>query len=516
MGIDELTNRKALSGWRPVHRLSGTILVLAVSVVLAACADTNFLSALPTILTDTGRTASLPPDGTDAAAPAQPAPQTAAVTPTPDPAAPRRVDPAPQPAVTPPVLTPPVFAPAAPGPAITPSPLPAPEIVLTAPVVEVDGPVRVALLLPLTGPSAALGESLLNAALMALHEVGDERLMLLPRDTQGLPEGAIDAIEQAVSDGAQIILGPVFSASVQAAAQVTRGLALNMIAFSTDRSVAGDGVYLIGFMPEQQVDRVVSFAVRQGLQRFAAVIPATAYGDTVAGAMQNVAVREGAAITRIEVLTDGPDSFQDSVRVLADYQARRNELVVVRAQLRARDDEVSRRTLGRLEGRDTVSTVGFDAVMLAEGGDRLRALAPLLPFYDVNPARVRFLGTGLWDEPSLGREPSLVGGWFAGPDPKASTEFRTRYQQLYGKLPPRIASLAYDATALAAVLARTRPQPYYETSALINPAGFAGIDGIFRFATSGISERGLAVLEVRPDGLRVVSPAPVSFDRPTN
>jgi hypothetical protein len=139
-----------------------------------------------------------------------------------------------------------------------------------------------------------------------------------------------------------------------------------------------------------------------------------------------------------------------------------------------------------------------------------------LPFYDVDPARVRFLGTGLWDEPSLGREPSLVGGWFAGPDPKASTEFRTRYQQLYGKLPPRIASLAYDATALVAVLARTRPQPYYEASALTNPAGFAGIDGIFRFATSGISERGLAVLEVRPDGLRVVSPAPVSFDRPTN
>ena len=154
--------------------------------------------------------------------------------------------------------------------------------------------------------------------------------------------------------------------------------------------------------------------------------------------------------------------------------------------------------------------------MLAEGGDRLRALAPLLPFYDVDPARVRFLGTGLWDEPSLGREPSLVGGWFAGPDPKAGKGFRTRYQQLYGKLPPRIASLAYDATALAAVLARTRPQPYYESSALINPAGFSGIDGIFRFATSGISERGLAVLEVRPDGLRVVSPAPVSFDPPTN
>jgi len=512
-----LTNRQAVSGRRPVHRVRGLILALAVSVVLAACADTNL--RLPTILTDSPRTASLPPDRTDAAPPAEPAapaPQAAAPAPD-DPAAPRRIEPAAPPAAAP-VLRPPLAdrrtTPVAP--IEPPAPSPTPEIALTPPAVDADGPVRVALLLPLTGPSAALGESLLNAALMALYDIGDERLMLMPRDTEGLPEGAIDAVEQAVADGAQIVLGPVFSASVQAAAQVTRARALNMIAFSTDRSVAGDGVYLIGFMPEQQVDRVVTYAARQGLQRFAALVPANAYGDTVLSAMQDVVAREGAALTKLEVLTGGPDSFQESVQVLADYEARRNELNAVRAQLRVRDDEVSRRTLARLEGRETVSEVGFEAVMLAEGGDRLRALAPLLPFYDVDPARVRFLGTGLWDEPSLGREPSLVGGWFAGPTPQASTEFRTRYQQLFGTLPPRIASLAYDAAALAAVLARTRTPPYYGAETLTNPAGFAGIDGIFRFQSDGLSQRGLAVLEVRPDGVKVISPAPVSFDPPTN
>ncbi len=510
-----MTNRQAVWGRRPVHRFRGLIIASAVSVVLAACADTNL--RLPTILTDSTRTASLPPDRTDGAPPTeptQPAPQASVGAPSPDPAAPRRVEPSPS-VATAPVLRPPVVAPATP-PVPRPAPPAAPEIALTPPTVDADGPVRVALLLPLSGPSAALGESLLNAALMALYDIGDDRLTLLPRDTQGLPEGAIDAVEQAVADGAQIVLGPVFSASVQAAAQVTRGRALNMIAFSTDQSVAGDGVYLIGFMPEQQVDRVVSFAARQGLQRFAALIPANAYGDTVVAAIQRVVPREGATITRIEVLTGGPDSFQEPVQILADYQARRSELEAMRAQLRARDDEVSRRTLDRLEGRETVSAVGFDAVMLAEGGDRLRALAPLLPFYDVDPAQVRFLGTGLWDEPSLGREPSLVGGWFAGPEPQASTEFRTRYEQLFGALPPRIASLAYDAAALAAVLARTRSQPYYEASTLTNPAGFAGIDGIFRFRADGISERGLAVLEVRPNGVNVISPAPVSFDPPTN
>jgi len=519
-----VTDRQPVSGLRPLSRLRVAILASAVSLGLAACADTNLGSVLPNIITDVGRRASLPPDPN----PAPQAPQraeVAAATPRAplDAAASRRVEPAPAASeAAAPVLIPPLRAPIAPedrAAAVAPppsQPLPRPDIALKAPVVDDDAPVRVAILLPLSGPNAALGESLLNAALMALYDIGDERLTLLPKDTQGLPEGAIDAVERAVADGAQIVLGPVFSASVQAAAQVTRGRGLNMIAFSTDRSVAGSGVFLIGFMPEQQVARVVSFAARQGLQRFAALVPQTAYGDTITSALQDAVARDGALLTRVQVLAGGPDSFQDPVQVLADYQGRRDELSAIRAQLLARDDEVSRRTLSRLEGRETVSEVGFDAVMLAEGGDRLRALAPLLPFYDVDPSHVRFLGTGLWDEPNLGREPALVGGWFAGPEPQASTEFRTRYEQLFGSVPPRIASLAYDAAALAAVLARTRRAPYYEVEALTNPSGFVGIDGIFRFHADGISERGLAVLEIRRDGLKVVSPAPRSFDPPTN
>ncbi len=516
-----MTDRLPVSGLRRMSRLRFAILATALSVVLAACADTNFGAVLPTIIPDGSRRASLPPDPAPPPAAAAAEARAPVVTPV-DPAAPRRVEPAPgaAPAAAAPVLTPPPTQPPAQGEAqiaLPPPTLPpAPEISLTPPSADEQGPVRVALLLPLSGPNAALGESLLNAALMALFDIGDSRLTLMPKDTEGLPEGAIDAVESAVADGAQIILGPVFSASVQAAAQVTRVRGLNMIAFSTDRAVAGAGVYLIGFMPEQQVNRVVTFAARQGLQRFAALVPQTAYGDTVVAALRDAVAANGVALNRVQVLSGGPDSFQEPVQVLADYDSRRAELAGVRAQLQARDDEVSRRTLQRLEGRDTVSDVGFDAVMLAEGGDRLRALAPLLPFYDVDPVRVRFLGTGLWDEPNLGREPSLVGGWFAGPEPRASTEFRTRYAALFGAVPPRIASLAYDAAALAAVLARTRTQPYYDDAGLTNPAGFAGIDGIFRFRPDGISERGLAVLEVRPDGLKVVSPAPVTFDPATN
>lgn len=515
-----VTDGKPVSGLRLLNRVRVVIFVSAVSVVVAACADTNLGSVLSPIIADGTQTASLPPDRDGAAAaetsatpPTEPAsaPRTE---PTPsDPLASRRIEPAP----ASPALTPPAAATTAEQEAVPPAPAPPPPAIELSPPEDAgDGPVRVALLLPLSGPNAAVGRSLLNAALMALFDIGDDRLTLMPKDTEGLPEGAIDAAERAVEDGAEIVLGPLFSASVQGAAQVTRVSGPNMVAFSTDRSVAGAGVFLIGFLPQQQVDRVVAFAASQGMQRFAALLPDNAYGGTISAALDEAVRRNGAVLTRVEVYTGGPDDFHEPVQRLADYQARRAELAALRNQLQARDDEVSRRTLQRLQGRETVGELGFDAVMLAEGGDRLRALAPLLPFYDVDPSRARFLGTGLWDEPGLGREPSLVGGWFAGPTPEANAEFRNRYAQLYGAPPPRIASLAYDATALAAVLARTREKPYFPVEALTNPAGFAGIDGIFRFGADGLSQRGLAVLKVRPDGLRVVSPAPQTFDQFTN
>ncbi|MSO64348.1 MAG: penicillin-binding protein activator [Alphaproteobacteria bacterium] len=375
-------------------------------------------------------------------------------------------------------------------------------------------PIRIAVVVPLSGPSASLGQGLLNAAMIALFDMGDPRFQLLPRDDEGLPEGAIDAVESALQEGAQLVLGPLFSASVQAAAQVTRAHGVNMIAFSTDREVAGNGVYLIGFTPEQQVERVVTFARSQGLSRFAALVPTSPYGGTIESALRATATRLGSSVIRVERYAPAAQDFAEPVQRLADYRRRRATLDNLRQQ--NQEDEPARRALNRLEERGAIAEAGFDAVLLAEGGERLRALASLLPFYDVHPDRVRFLGTGLWDEPNVGREPALVGGWFAGPPAGERDQFRARYEKIFGEAPPRLASLAYDATALAAVLARAASGPDFSSQALTNPTGFAGIDGIFRFRADGVAERGLSVIEVRPRGVRVLSPAPDSFQAVTN
>jgi hypothetical protein len=155
--------------------------------------------------------------------------------------------------------------------------------------------------------------------------------------------------------------------------------------------------------------------------------------------------------------------------------------------------------------------VDFDAVFIPEGGIVLRALAPLLPYYDIDPEHVKLLGTGLWDDTNVSREPAMIGGWFAAPEPAAAKIFSQRFTKTFGSPPPRIASLAYDAMALAATLSKDPPEKRFSMSAITDPNGFKGVDGVIRFNADGTSDRGLAVLEVEKAGFDIISPAPRSF-----
>lgn len=373
------------------------------------------------------------------------------------------------------------------------------------------GPVRVAILLPLSGPDASLGQALLDAAQLALFDLGDDGLVLLPRDTRGTPEGAARAAQAALAAGAELLLGPLFGTSVVAAAPAARASGVNIVAFSTDRMVAGAGVFLMGFMPEQQVDRVVAFARSAGSRRFAALVPDSAYGIAVVNSLRSATARWGGEVTRVEVYPGDAQAAHRPVKRLAAYERRHAALIARRRELKARGDEASMKALERLAKLETIGEVDFDAVLLSDGGLMLRAVAPLLPYYDIDPAKVRILGTGLWNDPGLGAEPALVGGWFAAPPPQTAAAFEKRYAAAYDRRPPRIASLAYDAMALAAALAQEPGGADFSVRALTDPSGFAGAGGIFRFHTGGVVERGLAVLEVERHGHKVIAKAPKTF-----
>jgi len=367
------------------------------------------------------------------------------------------------------------------------------------PQYETSRSVKVALLLPLSGQHKHLGQAMLKAAQMALFDISKGGIELLPRDTRGTSQGARSAAQTAINEGAQLILGPVFAPAVRAAKSVTQRANVNMIAFSTDWTLSGGNTFIMGFLPFDQVERVINYAGQQGIHRIGVLSPSSEYGNAVLSAYRSMATRAGIETVDISLFSPGSRNISPTVRSFAKY----DERIAAAKMIDEMDPQPAQ--------------MPFDAVLMPIGGDLLKATANLLSQYDLPPRSVRRLGTGLWDDPGLTSDPSLEGGWFAAPSPRARNSFESRFNTLYGAQPTRLSSLAYDATALAAVLAQTGMKQYGQTAfdkrAITNPNGFTGIDGIFRFRSDGIVERGLAILEFRRGRIVVVDEAPRTFQQ---
>ena len=351
-----------------------------------------------------------------------------------------------------------------------------------------SGSVKVALLVPLSGATAELGQAMLDAAELALFEASDDRLTLLPRDTGGNAEGAAKAARAVIGDGARLILGPLLAAEVEAVKPVARNAHLNVIAFSTVTELAGGNTFLMGFLPRQEVVREVGQARDRGLVRFAALAPDSPYGHLMADALRDVAAASGATTTRVE--------FYD--RRTGDTAPAVRRLISGGAAAAAADTAMA-------------APPSFDALLLPEGGATLKQVARQVKAAEGDAKPVQLLGSGLWDVPDIGSEPALLGGWFAAAAPEARQVFEQHFRAVYGHDPPRLASLGYDAAALAGVLSRGTGEEPFSQQAILNPSGFTGVDGLFRFAPGGLVQRGLAVLEVGPQGDVVISPAPQTF-----
>jgi len=319
---------------------------------------------------------------------------------------------------------------------------------------ETVEPVKVALLLPLSGPHAAIGQSMAQAAQLALFDVNDDRFVLLSKDTGGTADGAVKAAREAVADGAGIILGPLFADEVRAIRAANAAGPLNVLAFSTDWTLAGGSIFLMGFTPFDQVERLIAYAAQNTLSPAAIAATPDAYGLAASRAFEDLAVQNGISIARV---LSNPSSYR--------------------------------------------------SVFLPAGGSALTATLPRI----ANPQAVK-LGTGLWDDPAVISNPAMNGAIFAAPSPAARGVFEQRYRQTYGQAPVRIASLAYDATALAAALGLqdgvTTP---FSKDRLTSPNGFSGIDGIMRFRADGRMERGMAILKIQGGRLTEIAPAPAAF-----
>lgn len=349
--------------------------------------------------------------------------------------------------------------------------------------------IKVGLLLPMSGPSAALGRSLLEAAELGLFDkyasipVSRKRaqIILMPKDTEGTPAGARKAAEEAAASGAKLLIGPVFSAEVKAAAPIAQKHDLRLITFSNNPEVAGEGVYLFGFAPDEQAKRVLREAFLRTQGRVGVLAPNNEYGKIVAQAAREIAVLNNKQLAGVELYEPTGSDLNNRIDAL-------------------------------LDGIDMKNDPQLDAVLLAEGPPNINNVLARLALANVTNRNVALLGTGLWDDPSLIGNPGLVGGMFAGSPLMLKNRFEDRYVKQYKHTPPRLASLAYDAVALAATIAESGDAEFTDASfTALN--GFSGpANGIFRFKENGQIERGLAILSIGPKDFLQFAPSPASFN----
>ena len=356
-----------------------------------------------------------------------------------------------------------------------------PIAVPAEPVVQGSG-VKVALLLPLTAPgdTGDIATGMKQAAELALIDAGGSGVTLLTKDTLGTAEGASAAATQALDEGAQLIIGPLLGSEVQAVAPLAQARQIPVIAFSSSSSVAGNGVYLMSFLPEEEVSNIIRYASENGLTKVAGLLPKSQYGAVVERAFLQSAQQRGVTVSGI---TRFP---------------RTNQAMV----------DPARETVGIVNDAGR----GVQALLIAEGGPMLNSLGLNLKNAGFDPTRLKLLGTGLWDNRDTSGIPLAAGGLYAGVSPEMVARFDERYSQQYFGKPDRIASLAYDAVSLSIILARSPQGQQFTQSALTNPEGFQGVNGLFRFRQNGLIERGLAILQVMPGSApKVIAPEPERF-----
>ncbi len=348
------------------------------------------------------------------------------------------------------------------------------------PALQTQSPaLRLAVLVPLSGPSAPLGDGLLNAAQLALVDLKATRVELVPIDTGTSPAQAASAVQEAQKEQVSAIIGPVFADTTKSVAAALSGSSLPAVSFSTDSSAAGSSVFVMGILPELQAAQIVDFAASRGVRNYAILAGNDEYGRLVSAAFTQRARLRGLTVTQVIRLPQNPAELEKTV---VDF---------------------------------ATGPRPVDAVFLPLAPSAARVVSDLLAKSGMTPDKVRRLGTGLWEDTDLAKAPSLQGAWFAAPDPASRARFENKYAQAYGVTPPRIASLGYDATALMIAASRSGlSEGHVARASLLNPNGFLGTDGIFRFRSNGTVDRALAVLELSNGRLNIIAPASRSFLKP--
>ena len=355
--------------------------------------------------------------------------------------------------------------------------------------------IRVGMLLPLSGKYKTLGENLRNAGMLAQFDISSDAFELLFYDTKGTAEGAKEAFNQAIDEKVQIILGPVLATEVGAVRKAKSGRDVPVISFTSDTTKVGKGVYTMALLLSNQAERIIRYACEEGKKRLAILAPDDPSGDIAIETAQKTAKQCGMEVTKLAVYNPTFINYEPYVlSVLPESVALAREK---KEKERLEKKQPKEQPLPEEEPAEEeipiVEQLEFDSLFIADTDNRLKSIASLFALYDVTPDVVPFLGMSTWRELSLTQEGALVDARFSDLPSAGFRSFAQKYKETYRKEPIRLASLTYDAVALAYILGQ---EDAINEESITRPNGFSGVDGLFRFNEDGTSERLLGVSRI--------------------
>ncbi len=342
--------------------------------------------------------------------------------------------------------------------------------------------IRIALLAPFNSDVAGDKEEALNlkaGAELALEKFADGKTVLFSIDSGANPQSAALAARNALNNGADFILGPLFAKGVEAVAPYARTNGATLFSFSTDVTNAGNGVYVLSFLPEDETNRIISYAAARGIKKLVLLIPATKYGERVERQANVTAKALGMTVV-----------FSKS------YDPSKGNSIIAAAQAAA----------PFAKGMKASEIAYF----IPERGAALKMMVKALTEKGANTMRAQFLGTSLWNDDSVLTDSKLFGGWFVATEGEARDNFEKEFAANTNRKATRLAGLGYDAVALIANAAKNGDKKAINEKLLERSTGFTGINGRFRF-NDGIIERSMPILEIGGFGAKIIDKAPTSF-----
>lgn len=363
---------------------------------------------------------------------------------------------------------------------------PTEEQVVPQPEAEVPTQsVKIALLAPLSGTYKDLGQGLVDAAQLAIFRIGDSNLTLMPLDAKDTPAGAILATKKAIEGGAKIILGPVFSNSSKAISKIAAENHISVISFSNDKTLAGSGVFAIGFMPDQQLKRITEFALSRDIKDFTTILPNDAYGSGVTKELSSITGKnKNITIRNEEYQPIGKGKAFQLDEKIRSALAKANEAKVAQTQ---------------------------KAILFPAGWDNTKKALELLTVSGFDKSKLQLLGSEQFNEPAILQNPALDGAWFTSMPRERRAEYENKFKEVYGYDAPKLSSLAYDGVSLVATIIKISGKDDFSKEQLTNPRGFIGVDGIFRLKDDGLAERGLAIMVINSGKAVTLDAAPTNF-----